>query len=915
MKKQTLLLLISASTALAQTTMFTSDFDANTGAVVLAGDTDNTSGAASLDVTWIKHASVSAVSNLSAISTGDSGTAGGFARLQNGGAPYANANNVFISRNHNLDSNKSTSKRGFSFTFTTTSSWDLNKLTVLSGHTNNTGISDQSNSSNLNFVISGGTLASPISSSATENYGSSPAYHTVNFNLTGHTLGAGTYTVQVFQSHLVGGGAYAIYDGISMEGHSDAPPAPTVTSFSVDKSYATSGSSATFSWITEGATSLTLNPGNIDLLPFSTDGEGSTAVTINSGGTYTLSATNENGTTTREVDIFVGPARPNIVFFLVDDMGPQDTSIPFNVDGNGDPVSYNFNTFYQTPNMETLAANGMRFVTAYAQSVCSPTRTGLMTGRNSARHAVTDWVGGGGSGSPTNWRSSGLDATDVTLPQILRSSGYRTIHVGKAHFGSNFIGKDPLNLGFDINIGGANFGHPGSYTGTYGSGGSRAVPHLEAYHNTGTFLTKALATEANKAIEAASNEGRPFFLNMAFYAVHAPFTTNPDATGDYSASTNANHAKYATMLEGMDLAVGQIRQKLIDLGIAKDTLIIFLGDNGSDSPALPVDGLPNGIYSDFPMRGKKGSKWEGGSRVPFIACWATPDASNPFQQITNIPANSIETDIVASWDVPVTILAAAGLPKPANFGEDGHDLLPYLRAIPGSHRPQEMVIHYPHNHRSDFFSFIREGDMKLIYNFQSDSHQLYNLATDPTESINLANTDPNTTTRLTRLLAQRLNAMWGTAGPLRPTTGTTAPSGNVISIPNNETTDVDSDGLADTLEDTNRNGLVDTSETDPDDEDSDDDQTSDGDEATLGLDPLDQNSYFYLNPETLVSGNLKITWPSAAGNTFTIRSSTDMIDWTTIVASGVSAAVSGNSTRYDLGTPTGVMKFYRVELE
>jgi len=879
---------------------------------MLAGNTDNTSGSANAAVTWTKHGSVPNVSNLTAISTGDSGALGGFAKLQNGAATYANANNIFISRNHNLDTDRSTSKRGYSFTFTTTDTWDLNTLSIVSGHTNNTGNSDQSNSSKLNLTLSGGTLASSISTSSTENYGAAPAYHTVDFDLNGNTLGAGTYTVEVFQSDLTGGGAYAIYNGITLTGDNGSP---TISSFTTDKTYVTPGSLVTFSWVTDGATTLTLNPGGIDLLPLSTDGNGSTAITVNSGGIYTLSATNTNGTVTEEVSIFVGPAKPNIVFLLVDDMGIQDTSVPFVLNGAGTPVSYNFNTFYKTPNMEALAADGMLFSTAYAQSVCSPTRTGLMTGRNSARHAVTDWVGGGGSGSPSNWRSSGLDSSDLTLPKILQTSGYRTIHVGKAHFGSNATGKDPLQLGFDVNIGGANFGHPGSYTGNYGQGGSRAVPHLDAYHNTGTYLTKALTLEANKAVTNAVNEGRPFFLNMSFYAVHAPFTTNPDATGNYTGSTGSNHTKFATMIEGMDIAVGEIRQKLVDLGVAKDTLIVFLGDNGSDSPAVTINGLPSGSFSDFPMRGKKGSKWEGGSRVPFIACWADPDVTNSFQSTTPIAANSIETDIVTSWDVPVTFLSLAGIVKPAGFGEDGHDLLPYFRSTAGSHRPQEVVIHYPHNHRSDFFSFIREGDMKLIYNFQTDSHQLYNLATDPTESSDLSTSDPTTTTLLSRKLAQRLNAMWGTAGPLRPTIATTAPAGNVVSIPNNASTDVDGDGAADITEDPNRDGLVDPGETNPDDEDSDDDNTNDGDEAQLGLDPLDPNSFFYPTMSAAPGGNIQLTWPSAAGSTFTIRSSTNLTDWSTIVASGVAASATGSSTSHNLGNPAGAKTFYRVELE
>ncbi|NWK55070.1 sulfatase-like hydrolase/transferase [Verrucomicrobiaceae bacterium N1E253] len=896
----------------AQTTIFSSDFDGNTGATVMAGNTDNTSGAPTLGVTWSKHASVGNLSNLTAISTGDSGTAGGFARLQNGSATYANANNIFLSRNHNLDSDRSTTKRGYSFTFTLTDSWDLATLTVLSGHTNNTGNSNQSYSSKLNLSISGGDLITPITANSIEDYGTAPAYHSVAFNLSGHTLGAGTYTVEVYQSDMTSGGAYAIYDGITLSGDNGLPPTPSITSFSSSKAYVTPGSGVTFSWITDGATNLTLNPGNISLLPFSTNGDGSTDITVNTSGTYTISAQNLNGTVTQSVSIFVGPPRPNIVFFLVDDMGPQDTSVPFNLDAEGAPKKYNFNNFYITPNMETLASQGMRFTNAYAQSVCSPTRTGLMTGRNSARHAVTDWVGGGGNGSPTNWRSQGLDHTDVTLPKLLQQGGYRTIHVGKGHFGqSGTTGADPLNLGFDVNIGGSRWGHP--YSGYIGTAGYGGMPGLEAYDGS-MFLTKALTIEANKALDEAVGRGQPFFLNMSFYAVHAPFTTNPDASGDYSGSTGSNHTKFATMIEGMDIAVGEIRQKLIDLNVAKNTLIVFLGDNGSDSPAVTVDGLPSGSFSDFPMRGKKGSKWEGGSRVPMIACWALTDATNRFQQAIPIPANSIETDIVTSWDLPATFLNAAGLPSANDFGEDSHSLVPYFSATPGTHRPQEIVIHYPHNHRSDFFSWIRQGDMKLIYNFQNNSHQLYHLASDPTESNNLAGSQPETLMQMSRALAQGLAERWGDRGALIPTTSTTAPSGNVVSIPHDPTVDSDNDGLPDTNEDPNFNGLVDPGETNPDNDNSDGDNIPDGDEVRLGTDPLDANSHFFCTPTKQADGSLLLTWPSAAGTSFTILSSTDLVDWTTVVTSGLPAS-AGSSTNYRLSPPLSGPLFFRVELD
>jgi hypothetical protein len=369
------------------------------------------------------------------------------------------------------------------------------------------------------------------------------------------------------------------------------------------------------------------------------------------------------------------------------------------------------------------------------------------------------------------------------------------------------------------------------------------------------------------------------------------------------------------MIEGMDIAVGEIRQKLIDLGIAEETLILFLGDNGSDSPATTQDGLPSGSFSDWPMRGKKASKWEGGVRVPFIATWALPDSGNTLQQALPIPANSIETDIITTWDIPATLLDFVDLPVPANFGEDSHSLLPYMAGTPGTHRPQEIVVHYPHEHRSDFFSWIRKDSMKLIYNFQNNSHELYNLATDPTESTNLASTQPDTAMALTRRLAQKLNAEWGPAGILLPTIGTTAPAGNVISIPNTSGIDLDNDGIDDRDEDPNHNGLVDAGETNPDNDNSDGDNIPDGAELQIGTNPLDPNSFFYLHGNPQPDGSIQLTWPSQPGATFEIRSSTDLSDWSTVVDDDVPAAGSGSTTSYPIPASAAPKEFYRVQLK
>lgn len=203
-------------------TILTSGFDGNTGAYVFTGNTDNnTATSTSLTINdWTTDAAVSSISGLTAIST----TTGGFAQTQNGAGAYANNNTVFISRNNfGLDAN---TERGFSFQFTLDSAFDLTNLNVISGHTNNTGNQDQAFTSDLNFIISGGTLGSSISDFSTENYGTAPAYHSVNFDLTGNTLGPGTYTISITQTNATGG-SYATFNGITLEG--TAVPEPSST--------------------------------------------------------------------------------------------------------------------------------------------------------------------------------------------------------------------------------------------------------------------------------------------------------------------------------------------------------------------------------------------------------------------------------------------------------------------------------------------------------------------------------------------------------------------------------------------------------------------------------------------------------------------------------------------------------------
>ena len=220
---------------------------------------------------------------------------------------------------------------------------------------------------------------------------------------------------------------------------------------------------------------------------------------------------------------------PNIVFFFVDDMGWQDTSLPFHTD------TTQLNRQYYTPNMEQLAREGIKFTQAYAYAVCSPSRVSLMTGMNAARHRVTNWTlrKNQAPDQPNEkvqapeWNVNGLTAKpgqersvySKTLPQLLKKAGYKTIHVGKAHFGAiGTFGEDPINLGFDVNIAGHAAGAPGSYWAKYNYSASWRspgnhiwdVPDLEQYHGTDIYLTEALIIEANAAISRAVEEKNRF---------------------------------------------------------------------------------------------------------------------------------------------------------------------------------------------------------------------------------------------------------------------------------------------------------------------------------------------------------------------------------------------------------------------
>ena len=461
---------------------------------------------------------------------------------------------------------------------------------------------------------------------------------------------------------------------------------------------------------------------------------------------------------------------PNIVLFLVDDMGVMDTSVPFLTDGEGNPVRYPLNDWYRTPNMERLANQGVRFSQFYAQGVSSPSRASLLTGQDAARHRTTNWIRSEGNNrddyGPYDWNWEGLGGDAVTLPRLLRQAGYRTIHVGKGHFAPfGYPGEDPLNLGFDVNIAGSSIGEPGSYLGENGYGllrgtRSRAVPGLDKYHGTDTFLTEALTLEALAQVDSAVALKQPFFLYLSHYAVHNPFETDPRFAAHYQDPAKCREARgYATLIEGMDKSLGDVLDHLRDIGIAENTLVVFLGDNGSDAPL----GGSHDIGSSAPLRGKKGSEFEGGTRVPCIIGWAQPDGMSPWQKRYPVRQGFLSPEIGTIMDIfpTLTLLAGAQVPLAPAYYQDGYLLWGLLAGSDDPWHEDTFLNHFPHQHRGSYFTSWRHGDWKLIYYYNPEHPDrpqcvLFNLKEDPSENHDVLRKHRRVARRLLREMIARL---------------------------------------------------------------------------------------------------------------------------------------------------------------
>ncbi len=466
--------------------------------------------------------------------------------------------------------------------------------------------------------------------------------------------------------------------------------------------------------------------------------------------------------------------KPNIVLVLIDDMGLMDTSVPMLGDKDGNPKMHPLNELYHTPAMERLAKQGFRASRFYANSVCSPTRASIMNGQSSARHRTTQWIRptgiNGGKNDPADWNWKGLGKKDVTMARLLQGAGYRTIHCGKGHFGPfKHEGENPINVGFDVNIAGGSIGRPSSFYGQDGYGHTRgtskthAVPGLEKYRGTDTYLTEACTIEVKKEIAKAVEEKKPFFAYVSHYAVHAPFHGDPRFEKRYADKKVADKAKaFATMIEGIDKSLGDILDQLEELKVAENTLVIFLGDNGTDAPL----GETHDHSCSAPLRGKKGTHYEGGMRVPFIAAWAKP-SDVPIQKEFPIAQGAFNAvDVGTIHDLLPTILELTDLEAPKEHALDGESLWPMLGSeIPllitrDSEPEKHFLMHFPHSHRSSYFTVYIEKNWKLVLHHHKEGeerHELFDLNKDPYETVNLAAENAEQLWLMRKFMLQALN--------------------------------------------------------------------------------------------------------------------------------------------------------------
>ena len=450
-----------------------------------------------------------------------------------------------------------------------------------------------------------------------------------------------------------------------------------------------------------------------------------------------------------------GNKRANFVFFLIDDLGWMD-------------VGCYGSSFYETPNINRLASEGMRFTDAYAACpVCSPTRASIMTGKYPARTGITQWIGG--SDEPTEYQHY-MALEEVTIAEALKEAGYATGFVGKWHLGNKPY--YPEHQGFDINIGGDSSGSPPTYFYPY-KRRNRALEMMPAGGEEGEYLTDRLTDESLKFLEA--NKGRPFLLYLSHYAVHTPIESKEELIekykdkaeklpwidgqkfapvyGRYKTRRVQDHPAFAGMVQSVDESVGRVMAKLEEMGVADNTVVIFMSDNGGLS-TVPRE-APT---SNLPLRAGKGWLYEGGIREPMIIKW--PGV---------VKKGGVCSEPVTSTDFYPTMLEMAALRLRPKQHVDGVSLVPLLKGRDKTDR-EAIYWHYPHYHGSGNrpSGAVRAGDYKLIEWYEDKSIELYNLKNDIGEQNDLTKKMPEKAAQLLSMLhgwRRQVNAKMPTSEP------------------------------------------------------------------------------------------------------------------------------------------------------
>ncbi|HJO38167.1 MAG: sulfatase [Vicinamibacterales bacterium] len=420
------------------------------------------------------------------------------------------------------------------------------------------------------------------------------------------------------------------------------------------------------------------------------------------------------------------PSPPNIVLIYVDDLGWRDLGVMGS-------------DYYETPNIDALASQGIRFTQAYSNAPnCAPARASLLSGQYPPRHGVYT-VGTAARGDAADRKLVPVDNVTelpldtVTLAEVLADGGYATGHIGKWHLGGP--GFEPEAQGFDWAVGGDASGAPPTYFHPYTRNG-RSLPDLESGDN-GEYLTDRLTDEAIRFLD--SHRDRPFLLYLSHYGVHTPIEAKADIERYYRdkpTGTGHDNPTYAAMIQSVDEGVGRVLRRLDELGLDEDTIVIFLSDNGGFGPATSM----------APLRGSKGMLYEGGIRVPLIIRWPGM-----------VGDGTVSDTPVIGVDLFPTLLAAAGIGRPGDAPLDGVDLTPLLTGTgPIPERP--LFWHFPAYLEADASvpgpwrttpaAAVRRGNYKLVTFFEDGRHELYDLADDPGESRDLAAQEPDRTEQL-----------------------------------------------------------------------------------------------------------------------------------------------------------------------